>query len=333
MNRTRAVFTFIIIGTVVIIIAILLIQLINGDDETTSEEPTPLPERNAQLSKMDYGPLLAAHVSLAADMTVCCIEVPLQEAAGALGVMTVDESGRIIAFDEKPAEPASIPGKPGVCLASMGNYVFNRPFLFEQVIRDADTPGTQHDFGRNIIPSIIDKYRVFAYPFRDPKTSQQAYWRDVGTLDAFWQANMELITVTPQLNLYDRKWPIFTNQRQSPPAKFVFDDNDRRGEAIDSMIAGGCVISGASVKRSLFFTDCRADEHSVVRDSVILPDVDIGRRCRISNCIIDRGAIIKDDMVIGEDPDEDRARNFRITEGGLTLVTPDMLVQDLHYSR
>ena len=282
--------------------------------------------------KMDYGPLLAAHVGMDADMTVCCIEVPLAEAAGALGVMTVDESGRIIAFHEKPAEPTPIPGKPDVCLASMGNYVFNTPFLFEQVIKDAGTPGTAHDFGRNIIPSIIDKYQVYAYPFRDPETSKQAYWRDVGTLDAFWQANMELVTVTPQLNLYDHSWPIYTNQRQLPPAKLVFDDPDRRGEAIDSMVAGGCVISGASVKRSLLFTNCRTEEHSSVRDSVILPDVEIGRRCRIRNCIIDRGAIIEDDVVIGEDQEEDRARGFRITEGGLTLVTPDMLGQDLHYS-
>ena len=283
--------------------------------------------------KMDYGPLLAAHVSTEADMTVCCIEVPLAEAAGALGVMTVDETGRIVAFDEKPAEPAPIPGKPDLCLASMGNYVFNTPFLFEQTIRDADTKGTQHDFGRNIIPSIIDKYRVFAYPFRDPATSKQAYWRDVGTLDAFWLANMELISVTPPLNLYDRNWPIYTHQRQSPPAKFVFDDPDRRGEAIDSMIAGGCVVSGASIRRSLFFSDCRAEEQSEIRDSVILPEVQIGKRCRINRCIIDRGAVIEDDSIIGEDAEADRARGFRITAAGVTLVTPDMLGQDLHYSR
>ncbi len=283
--------------------------------------------------KMDYGPLLAAHASTDADMTVCCIEVPLEEAAGALGVMTVDESGRIIAFDEKPAEPAPLPGKPDTCLASMGNYVFNTQFLFEQVVKDAETPGTQHDFGRNIIPSIIKTHNVYAYPFRDPNTSKQAYWRDVGTLDAFWQANMELITVTPQLNLYDRNWPIYTNQRQSPPAKFVFDQPDRRGEAIDSMIAGGCVISGASVQRSLFFSDCRAEEQSIVRDSVILPEVEIRKRARINRCIIDRGAIIDEDVVIGEDADADRARGFRITDDGVVLVTPDMLNQALHNPR
>lgn len=282
--------------------------------------------------KMDYGPLLSAHVAKQADMTVCCIEVPVEEAAGQFGVMTVDESGRIVAFNEKPKEPDSIPGKPGICLASMGNYVFNTPFLFEQVIKDADTPGTQHDFGRNIIPSAIDKYQVYAYPFRDPETDEQAYWRDVGTLDAFWQANMELIAVTPPLNLYDQRWPIFTHQRQTPPAKFIFDDHHRRGVAIDSVIAGGCIISGANVKRSLFFTNCRADEQSEVIESVVLPDVRIGRNCRVSRCIIDRGAIIEDGMVIGEDHDLDRERGFRITDSELTLVTPDMLGQDLHYS-
>lgn len=282
--------------------------------------------------KMDYGPLLSAHVAKQADMTVCCIEVPVEEAAGQFGVMTVDESGRIVAFNEKPKEPDSIPGKPGICLASMGNYVFNTPFLFEQVIKDADTPGTQHDFGRNIIPSAIDKYQVYAYPFRDPETDEQAYWRDVGTLDAFWQANMELIAVTPPLNLYDQRWPIFTHQRQTPPAKFIFDDHHRRGVAIDSVIAGGCIISGANVKRSLFFTNCRADEQSEVIESVVLPDVRIGRNCRVSRCIIDRGAIIEDGMVIGEDHDLDRERGFRVTDSELTLVTPDMLGQDLHYS-
>ena len=178
--------------------------------------------------KMDYGPLLAFHVDTEADMTICCIEVPLQEAAGALGVMTVDEQGRVIAFDEKPASPNPVPGNPDVCLASMGNYVFNTGFLYEQVIKDADTPGSQHDFGKNVIPSMIDRYRVFAYPFRDLESGEQAYWRDVGTLDAFWEANMELIGVTPPLNLYDRIWPIWTHQVQAPPAKFVFDEPGRR---------------------------------------------------------------------------------------------------------
>ena len=283
--------------------------------------------------KMDYGPLLAAHAEENADMTVCCIEVPIAEAAGALGVMTVDEDGRVIAFDEKPENPTPIPGQTELCLASMGNYVFNTDFLYQQVIKDADTPGTQHDFGRNVIPSIIKDYRVYAYPFRDPATSKQAYWRDVGTLDAFWEANMELVSVTPQLNLYDMLWPIFTHQEQNPPAKFVFDDADRKGEAIESMVSGGCVISGASVRKSLLFSNCKVESYSLVEQSVVLPRVEIGQRCRIRRCIIDRGVKIEDNDIIGENHDADRERGFRVTDSGLTLVTPDMLGQQLHFTR
>jgi len=283
--------------------------------------------------KMDYGPFLAAHVEYGGDMTVCCLEVPIEEAAGQFGVMTVDETGRVIAFHEKPEKPAPIPGRDDTCLASMGNYIFNTNFLYEQVIKDADTPGTQHDFGRNIIPSIIEKYHVQAYPFRDPATGQQAYWRDVGTLDAFWEANMELVSVTPQLNLYDDKWPIHTHQAQSPPAKFVFDEPGRRGEAIQSMVSGGCVVSGAQVKKSLLFTDCRVDSYSVVTNSVVLPRVRIGQKCVIDRAIIDSGAIIEDGTTIGVDLEADKARGFRRTDSGLTLVTPDMLGQQIHIVR
>lgn len=283
--------------------------------------------------KMDYGPFLAAHAEKQADMSVCCIEVPIAEAAGALGVMTVDESGRVIGFAEKPENPTPLPGRSDVCLASMGNYIFNKDFLYEQVIKDADTPGTQHDFGKNIIPSIIDKYNVYAFPFRDPDTGEQAYWRDVGTLDAFWQANMELVSVTPQLNLYDQIWPIYTYQSQLPPAKFVFNQPDRRGIAVDSMVSGGCVISGAQVKRSLLFSNCEVKSYSQVTDSVLLPDIRIGRSCRINRAIIDRGVILEEGDVIGEDADADRARGFRVTESGLTLVTPDMLGHRLHFTR
>ncbi len=283
--------------------------------------------------KMDYGPFLAAHAAADADMTVSCLEVPLAEAAGAFGVMTVDQSGRVIDFNEKPEKPEPIPGKPGLCLASMGNYVFNTEFLYEQVIKDADTPGTQHDFGRNVIPSIIKDYRVYAYPFRDPETGAQAYWRDVGTLDAFWEANMELVSISPQLNLYDRDWPILTYQIQAPPAKFVFDDADRRGQALNSMVSGGCVISGATVNRSLLFTRSRAEHHSQITESVLLPAVTVGEGCRINRAIIDRGARIEAGTVIGEDHDKDRERGFRVTESGITLVTPDMLGQHLHFTR
>lgn len=283
--------------------------------------------------KMDYGPFLAAHVETKADMTVSCIEVPIAEAAGSLGVMTVDESSRVIAFNEKPEHPTPLPGRPDICLASMGNYVFNTGFLFEQVIKDADTPGTNHDFGRNVIPSIIKNYRVYAYPFRDVETQQHAYWRDVGTLDAFWEANMELITVIPQLNLYDELWPIFTHQSQLPPAKFVFDDPDRRGEAIQSMVSGGCIVSGATIRKSLLFSNCRIHSYSKVNDSVVLPDVRIEQNCRVSRAIIDRGTVLPEGTVIGEDANADRARGFRVTDSGLTLVTAEMLGQQLHFTR
>ncbi|MGB5581284.1 MAG: glucose-1-phosphate adenylyltransferase, partial [Woeseia sp.] len=256
--------------------------------------------------KMDYGPLLAAHAAREADMSVCCIEVPIAEAAGALGVMAVDETGRVIGFEEKPKNPTPIPGQTELCLASMGNYVFNTDFLYEQTIKDADMPKTTHDFGRDIIPSIIDNYRVYAYPFRDPETSEQAYWRDVGTLDAFWEANMELISVTPQLNLYDDRWPILSSQEQLPPAKFVFDEPGRRGEAIQSMVSAGCVVSGASVRRSLLFSKVKVNSFCSVSDSVILPEVQVSRHCQIQHAIIDRGTVVPEGMEIGLDHDADR---------------------------
>ena len=283
--------------------------------------------------KMDYGPFLAAHEERQADMTICCIEMPVEEAAGQFGVMTVDETGRIIGFDEKPAKPNEIPGQPGYCLASMGNYVFNTEFLYEQVIKDADSPDTQHDFGRNVIPSIIKDYRVYAYAFRDPSTGEQAYWRDVGTLRAFWEANMELVSKSPQLNLYDRDWPIWTHQIQSPPAKFVWNEEGRRGEAIQSMVSGGCIVSGARVEDSLLFSRVYVHSYSTVTQSVVLPDVDIGENCRIEKAIIDAGAKIEPGSEIGVDHDADRKRGFRVTGDGITLVTPDMLGQQLHFTR
>lgn len=283
--------------------------------------------------KMDYGPLIAAHVQSHADMTVTCIEVPVEEAAGTFGVMTVDESWRVVGFEEKPEHPAPIPGRPGWCLASMGNYVFNTKFLYEQVIRDADDPKSQHDFGRDIIPEVIRNYRVIAYPFRDSEGQAQAYWRDVGTLDAFWEANMDLVSVTPELNLYDEIWPIMTHRTESPPAKFVFNNRKRRGVAVDSMIGEGCVLSGARVDHSLLFSNVRGHSYSEVTDSVVLPEVEIGRSCRIHRAIIDRGAMLPDHTVIGHDHEADRARGFRVTDSGLVLVTPDMLGQKLHFTR
>jgi glucose-1-phosphate adenylyltransferase len=283
--------------------------------------------------KMDYGPFLALHDEKQADMTVSCVEVPIEEAAGQFGVMTVNEDGRVISFDEKPEHPNPIPGKPGVCLASMGNYIFNTEFLYEQVIKDADTPDTKFDFGGNVIPRIIDDYKVYVYPYRDPKTDKQAYWRDVGTLDAYWEANMELVSVSPQLDMYDTDWLINTHQWQSPPAKFVFDEKERRGTATQSMVSGGCIVSGSDIRTSLLFSRARINSYSSVVDSVILPDVVVGQNCRINRAIIDRGSQIEAGTVIGEDHDADRKRGFRVTDSGLTLVTPDMLGQSLHLTR
>lgn len=283
--------------------------------------------------KMDYGVFLAFHAEKNADMTVSCMEVPLKEAAGQFGVMTVDDTGRVIGFNEKPENPAPIPGREDMCLASMGNYIFNTEFLYEQVIKDADTPGSQHDFGKNIIPAVIEKYQVYAFPFRNPETQKQAYWRDVGTLDAYWEANMELISVLPQLDLYDKQWPIFTHQTQSPPAKFVFDYPDKRGEAIESMVSAGCIISGASVRKSVLFSNCKIHSHTVITDSLILPECEIMENCTIRGAIIDRGCVIEAGTEIGVDLDADRARGFRVTEAGHTLVTPGMLKQKLHHTR
>ncbi|MGI9286118.1 MAG: glucose-1-phosphate adenylyltransferase [Pseudomonadales bacterium] len=283
--------------------------------------------------KMDYGAMLAAHVANNADMTVSCLEVPIAEAANAFGVMTVDESNRVLRFDEKPDQPTPLPGNPDLTLASMGNYIFKTDFLFEQLIKDADNPKSQRDFGNDIIPSIIDKYRVFAYPFRDSETQERAYWRDVGTLDAFFEANMELISVSPELNLYDQDWPILTKQAQLPPAKFVFNDGDRCGTATDSMVSGGCVISGARLHRSLLFSDVTVNSYAEINDAVVLPEVDIGRHCKIRKAIIDRGCQIPVGTEIGIDPAQDKARGFRTTEKGVVLVTPEMLGQKLHYTR
>ena len=280
--------------------------------------------------KMDYGPMLAYHVASHADMTVGCIEVPLDQAR-AFGVMTVDADNRVTDFDEKPAEPEPIPGRTDVALASMGIYIFNTGFLFEQLIKDADVRDSRHDFGHNIIPAIIGRYRVMAYSFRDPQ-GDQAYWRDVGTIDAYWQANMELIGVTPDLNLYDDEWPIWTHQEQWPPAKFVFDDPDRCGMAIDSMVSGGCIIAGAVLRRSLLFSNVRIEPHSTVTDSVILADTRIGKHCRLTKVVVERGCEIPDGTVIGEDREAD-ARRYDVTPGGVVVVTPEMLGQEIHHVR
>ncbi|GIU53246.1 MULTISPECIES: glucose-1-phosphate adenylyltransferase [Shewanella] len=275
--------------------------------------------------RMDYAGLLAAHAESGADMTVCCLETPIPEAAGAFGVMEVDEDKRVIGFEEKPELPKSIPGNEEYCLASMGNYVFNTKFLFEQLRKDADNANSDRDFGKDIIPSIIEHANVFAFPFTSAVPDEPAYWRDVGTLDSFFQANMELLSPTPALNLYDAKWPIWTYQEQLPPAKFVFDDDDRRGMAVDSIVSGGCIISGAKVKRSVLFDEVRVCSYSFVKDSVLLPDVVVLKNCKIQNAIIDRGCVIPEGMEIGYSREQDLARGFRVSEKGITLVTRKML--------
>jgi glucose-1-phosphate adenylyltransferase len=273
--------------------------------------------------KMDYGPMIGFHVEKEADITVGVVEVPVDRARE-FGVVGIDEANRVLSFLEKPQNPPSIPGRPDVTMASMGIYVFN-PRLLERLLRaDSEDPASAHDFGKNIVPDAIDKLRVFAYPFEDVRSKAQHYWRDVGTIDAYYEANMELVRVSPELNIYDEQWPIWTYQEQLPPAKFVFDDDDRRGCAIDSMVSGGCIISGSRVSNSLLFSQVRVHEHSTVDRSVILPRVRIGEDCVVRNAIIDEGAVVPDGMSIGVDPAQDRER-FYVSENGVTLVTASML--------
>jgi len=281
--------------------------------------------------KMDYGAMLADHVEQNADLTIGCLEVSLEEAKD-FGVMAVDENRRVKAFVEKPANPPTMPNKADRALASMGIYIFNTDFLFEQLLKDADTPGSTHDFGHDIIPSVIEDHNVNAYPFLDLQSGEQSYWRDVGTIDAYWSANMELIGVKPDLNLYDQTWPIWTHQVQTPPAKFVFDDDDRRGQAIDSMVSGGCVISGSTIRHSLLFSEVRVNSYSTIQDSLLLPEVNVARHCRITKAIIEKGCQVPEGTVIGEDRAEDE-RRFHVSPGGVVLVTPDMLGQRRHYVR
>lgn len=278
--------------------------------------------------KMDYGAMLADHVDQNADLTIGCLEVSTDEAKE-FGVMHVDENRIVHAFVEKPENPPCIPGRSDVSLASMGIYIFNTEFLIEQLIKDVEMPGSTRDFGHDIIPAVIDEHTVNAYPFLNLQ-GKQSYWRDVGTIDAYWSANMELIGVNPDLNLYDTTWPIWTYQAQNPPAKFVFDDDDdRRGQAIDSMVAGGCIISGATVRHSLLFSNVKVNSYSLVQDSVILPETVIGRNCRITKAIVEKGCIIPEGMIIGEDRAEDEKRFF-VSSEGVILVTPDMLGQERH---
>lgn len=280
--------------------------------------------------KMDYGKMLATHATSNADMTIACINVPLEDAKG-FGVVTVNESDRVVGFTEKPANPEAMPGDPTQAFASMGIYIFNAKFLFEQLIRDADDPKSSHDFGADIIPHVIKKYHVQAHRFTDSCVGQNNnyYWRDVGTIDAYWEANMELTKVIPELNLYDMEWPIWTYQEQLPPAKFVFKDEGRTGKATDSLVSGGCLISGSCVTNSVLFSDVHVDDYCVVENSVILPKSTINSNVVLKNVVIDRGCYIPEGMQIGVDLALD-AKRFYVSEKGIVLVTPDMLGQDLY---
>ena len=276
--------------------------------------------------KMDYSVMLAEHVARGADATVACIEVPIELACD-LGVMAVDSGQRVVAFQEKPARPAPVPGRPGRALASMGVYTFNTDFLAAQLARDAADPASSHDFGNDLVPSLIGKSRVFAHRFETScvnMVGDRPYWRDVGTLDAYWEANIDLTRVVPELNLYDKDWPMLGREQHRPPAKFVFDEAARRGVAIDSLVSDGCIVSGGTVRRSVLFYGVRVAEHSVVEDSVVLPDVAIGRGVRLQRTIVDKGCVLPDGFRAGLDPLRDRER-FEVTERGITLVTAGML--------
>jgi len=277
--------------------------------------------------KMDYGRMLAQHMAREAMVTIACLEVPLEDAKG-FGVIAIDEESNIVRFDEKPDNPRPIPGKPGVALASMGIYIFNAQFLYEQLIKDSQQPETTHDFGKDIIPALVGKVPMIAHRFQDSCVmhdgAKEHYWRDVGTIDAYWEANIDLTTVTPALNLYDENWPIWTYQAQLPPAKFVFDADNRRGMAVDSLVSGGDIISGATVRRSLLFSNVRVNSYCLVEDTVILPDCDIGRHARLRRCIIDQGCVIPPGLVVGEDAEADSRRFYR-SDKGITLVTASML--------
>ena len=277
--------------------------------------------------KMDYEAMLQQHVDSGADVTIGCHAVPIAEAS-AFGVMTVDASDRVLDFLEKPKEPPGMPGDPTMSLGSMGIYAFKTSVLMEELRRDAADPKSSRDFGKDIIPRMVAEGRAVAHPFARScvRSSNEAapYWRDVGTLDAYWEANIALTDVIPELDLFDRDWPIWTNSELTPPAKFVHDVPGRRGEAISSLVSGGCIISGAALWRSLLFTNVRVHSWAKVNSSLILPGVDVGRHARISNAIIDSGVRIPAGLVVGEDPVED-ARRFRRTDRGVVLVTQPML--------
>ena len=277
--------------------------------------------------KMDYEAMLRQHVDSKADVTVGCIAVPRMEAVG-FGVMAIDGTDRITSFLEKPADPPGMPDDPNMALASMGIYVFETKFLIDQLRRDAANPSSNRDFGRDIIPHLVEHGKAVAHRFANSciRSSDDAevYWRDVGTIDAYWQANLDLADPVPALNLYDRAWPLWTYSEITPPAKFVYDDDGRRGMAVDSLVSGGCIVSGSSLRRSLLFTGVHVHSFATIEEAVIMPYVEIGRHARLSKVVVDRGVKIPEGLVVGEEPDRD-AQRFRRTESGVCLITQHMI--------
>ncbi|MGP1357916.1 glucose-1-phosphate adenylyltransferase, partial [Roseicyclus sp.] len=277
--------------------------------------------------KMDYERMVRAHVESGADVTIGCLTVPREEAV-AFGVMAVDPRDRVTSFLEKPADPPGTPDDPKVALASMGIYVFSWPFLRDLLIRDAADPNSSHDFGGDIIPDIVKNGKAMAHRFTDScvrhAPGAPAYWRDVGTVDAFWKANLDLTDFTPDLDLWDRNWPIWTYSESVPPAKFIHDEKNRRGMAVSSLVSGGCIVSGTEIRRSLLFTMVHTNSFASLDQAVVLPYVNVSRHARLTKVVIDRGVHIPEGLVVGEDPEED-ARWFRVTETGVTLITQDML--------
>ncbi|OUD12926.1 glucose-1-phosphate adenylyltransferase [Thioflexithrix psekupsensis] len=282
-----------------------------------------------QIYKMDYGPMIAYHLEKGADMTIGCLPVPL-DIARQCGVLKLNDNAQVLAFTEKPNDPEFLTDQPEHALASMGIYVFSTQFLFDILFEDAQRTDSSHDFGRDVIPHILPKASLYGYLFKNTGSSEQkVYWRDVGTVDNYWSANIELVGVNPELNMYDSQWPIWTYQEQLPPAKFVFNLPEKQGIAISSMVSGGCFISGAKIHRSLLFSNVWVKEKSVVEDSVILPDVQIGENCHIRRALIDRRCHIPAYTNIGIDPVADAAR-FHVSESGVVLVTAEMLGQKQH---
>lgn len=277
--------------------------------------------------KMDYEVMLIQHVATGADVTIGCLTVPKEEAT-AFGVMHVDDAGRITDFLEKPKNPPTIPGDPAHSLASMGIYVFNWDFLRDLLIRDSEDPNSSHDFGNDIIPQIVKNGKAMAHRFAESCVTSgledEPYWRDVGTIDAFWQANIDLTDFVPKLDIYDNSWPIWTYSEIVPPAKFIHDEDGRRGSAVSSLISGDCIVSGSEVRNSLLFTGCRTHSFSSLEHVVALPRVIVNRKVELRNCVIDSGVIVPEGLVVGQDPEED-AKWFRRTESGIVLITQDMI--------